>query len=215
MKRGNIMHKQTNPFVELLLCLFLGYLGAHRFYAGKKKSGLLYLFTLGVFGIGWIIDIVLIGVKCFRELQSVTADNVNRELKVEKFTAAGVTYYTENIQKLATKNPEWQSNAAQIASHGKMNRRIYRFNYVNKPVKLIPEPTNPHDKNALQIIIAGELVGYISREDNLHVKQIMDKHDVKYISGFIGGGEYKVVDDNKQMHHFEEHNHVTVNIGYV
>lgn len=43
--------------VTLLLALGLGYVGAHRFYAGKVGTGLLFLFTFGFFGIGWIIDI--------------------------------------------------------------------------------------------------------------------------------------------------------------
>ena len=46
--------------IALLLCIFLGYLGIHRFYVGKIGTGLLYFFTCGLFGIGWIIDIILI-----------------------------------------------------------------------------------------------------------------------------------------------------------
>lgn len=47
-----------NKAVALILCVFLGYLGVHRFYVRKIGSGLLYFFTAGLFGIGWIVDIV-------------------------------------------------------------------------------------------------------------------------------------------------------------
>ena len=47
-----------NKWVAFLLCLLLGYLGAHYFYVGKIGMGILYLLTLGLVGIGWIVDIV-------------------------------------------------------------------------------------------------------------------------------------------------------------
>lgn len=50
--------KPISPTVELYLCLFLGWAGIHKFYAGKTGSGLMYLFTFGLFGFGWIIDII-------------------------------------------------------------------------------------------------------------------------------------------------------------
>jgi TM2 domain-containing membrane protein YozV len=37
-----------------------GFLGAHRFYYGKPVSGTIYFFTLGLLGIGLIIDLFLI-----------------------------------------------------------------------------------------------------------------------------------------------------------
>lgn len=42
----------------IVLTIFLGELGIHRFLAGKIGTGILWLLTGGVFGIGWIVDIV-------------------------------------------------------------------------------------------------------------------------------------------------------------
>ncbi len=39
---------------------FIGFFGAHRFYFGKPLTGMLYLFTFGLCGVGWIVDLFLI-----------------------------------------------------------------------------------------------------------------------------------------------------------
>jgi TM2 domain-containing membrane protein YozV len=44
--------------VGYLLWIF-GFLGAHRFYFGRPVSGTIYFFTLGLFLIGWIIDLFI------------------------------------------------------------------------------------------------------------------------------------------------------------
>ncbi len=46
----------TDYSVAWILLTFLGVFGIHRFYMGKWGTGLLYLITLGLFGIGLIYD---------------------------------------------------------------------------------------------------------------------------------------------------------------
>lgn len=58
---------RKSKIVALLLCIFLGGLGAHRFYVGKIGTGIIYLFTVGLFGIGWLIDIILIATGAFKD----------------------------------------------------------------------------------------------------------------------------------------------------
>lgn len=47
-----------DPLVELLLAFFLGGLGVHKFYMRKAGYGVLYILTVGLFGIGTIIDFI-------------------------------------------------------------------------------------------------------------------------------------------------------------
>jgi TM2 domain-containing membrane protein YozV len=54
------MEEQTHsPVIGYLIWIF-GFLGAHRFYYGRPISGTIYFFTLGIFFIGWIVDLFLI-----------------------------------------------------------------------------------------------------------------------------------------------------------
>jgi len=51
---------QRSETTTVLLAAFLGIFGAHRFYTGHKGLGWLYLFTAGIGGMGWAVDIFLL-----------------------------------------------------------------------------------------------------------------------------------------------------------
>ncbi len=48
---------------EFIITLLFGWLGAHKFMQKKYVLGIVYLFTMGLFGIGWMIDVVLALIK--------------------------------------------------------------------------------------------------------------------------------------------------------
>ena len=58
---------QKSWLVTLLLCLFVGTLGVHRFYVGKIGTGILQLLTFGGFGIWTLVDFILIACKKFTD----------------------------------------------------------------------------------------------------------------------------------------------------
>ena len=61
MNTRSLSNDQDSHSVLLgYLMWIFGFFGAHRFYFGKRKSGTLYFFTLGLFGVGWAIDFFLI-----------------------------------------------------------------------------------------------------------------------------------------------------------
>lgn len=57
------LKKEKNKWVAVLLCLFLGWLGGHKFYEGKVGMGILYLLTVGLLGIGCFVDLIILLLK--------------------------------------------------------------------------------------------------------------------------------------------------------
>jgi TM2 domain-containing membrane protein YozV len=56
----NTQTGQKSWVVALLLCLFLGVVGVHRFYTGKIGTGIVQILTLGGLGIWVLVDLIMI-----------------------------------------------------------------------------------------------------------------------------------------------------------
>ncbi len=61
------VYSRRSWLATLLLCIFLGEFGIHRFYNGKVLTGILMVITAGGFGIWWLYDIIMIATKNFRD----------------------------------------------------------------------------------------------------------------------------------------------------
>ena len=106
---------QKDWLETLLLCIFLGLFGAHHFYAGRIGRGVLYLCTLGIFGFGWFIDIILILTDRFQDSygRRIVRDPnpVRRDMRMQRRDAS----------------PEWESGAFTSGSRGVTGRKKKMF----------------------------------------------------------------------------------------
>lgn len=64
---NGLAYVPKKKWVAFFLCLFFGYFGVHRFYVRKMGTGILWLFTFGFGGIGWLVDLVMILLGAFRD----------------------------------------------------------------------------------------------------------------------------------------------------
>ncbi|MCM1168044.1 MAG: NINE protein [Ruminococcus sp.] len=117
---------EKSKTTTLILCVALGYLGVHRFYTGKIKSGVLYLLTGGLCGVGWIVDLVLICTDKFNRV--VTAPSQTSQIKARS-KALGVGWYT------------WQTSQDERVrpSHKNMQGVLVNWNDPPSPEALIGE----------------------------------------------------------------------------
>jgi len=67
LAQPSMIESTKSPVINLLLCLFLGMFGAHRFYVGKIGTGLLMLITFGGLGIWYLVDLISIVTNKFED----------------------------------------------------------------------------------------------------------------------------------------------------
>ena len=71
MSSENIGNSEKNFVATLILCILLGSIGVHRFYAGRIVTGILMILTLGGLGIWVLIDLIIIATGSFKDSQGL------------------------------------------------------------------------------------------------------------------------------------------------
>lgn len=89
-------NKKNEALIKLIIIVLVGYLGVHKFMEKKTTLGWIYLFTLGLCGIGWIIDMI-IAVKEFNKIK-----NMNKDYNITTKTTKANTNinHTVNFKKI-------------------------------------------------------------------------------------------------------------------
>lgn len=86
----------SNDRKGVLIAIFLGWCGGYRFYKKQFVLGFIYLFTCGLFCIGWIVDIVASLSPKKPDKPAKTVENATPTNEVARFhtSVVGVTYPT-------------------------------------------------------------------------------------------------------------------------
>lgn len=167
-----------NKWVSFFLCLFLGVFGVHKFYEGKVGMGVLYLFTAGLFGIGWFVDLITI----------LTKPNMNNPTP-KGFPVAVRTSPPQNMVPPPRQSSMSSARAettqmppveVTIRVHQSQSTGEYDYDNVDvciiremepdlsdvsegDDVDLVLEPENEYDSRAVAVYIGGEHIGYLYR----------------------------------------------------
>ena len=110
--------------------------------------------------------------------------------KAKKYKVAGVTHYEKSILKFAQPNPLYSKSAKEIIAAKQYNTNIYQYCFAAQATQLIPEPSNPHDPNAIKVIIGGEHVGYIKAGSCKHILNLIAENRIERIDSVIKGGKF-------------------------
>lgn len=78
-KSDNGQESPKNKTLLLILSIFFGYFGIHRFYVGKIGTGILWLLTFGLFCVGWIVDVILIARGDFKDRDGISVKKWGKE----------------------------------------------------------------------------------------------------------------------------------------
>jgi TM2 domain-containing membrane protein YozV len=82
--------QETHSVLIGYLLWIFGFIGAHRFYYGKQITGVIWFFTLGLFFIGWIIDLLLIPAMARHADRRFSAGTIDYDLSWILLTFLGV-----------------------------------------------------------------------------------------------------------------------------
>ena len=87
-----MIKNKNKVLIKLIVIIFVGYLGIHKFIEKNTKMGWIYLFTCGLFGIGWFVDIVV----AVKELIAVDSSDVvlkNNHNNLERYGVTEIVRY--------------------------------------------------------------------------------------------------------------------------
>lgn len=104
-----------------------------------------------------------------------------------------MSHRIENIMALAVENDEYSLTKRELIDQGMEQQRVWEYEFYPKKAELVPEPDNPHDPNAIKVVVDGQHVGYIKAGSCAHLLKCLKEGRIGKMDVKMGGGKYKYI----------------------
>lgn len=127
------------------------------------------------------------------------------------FRVAGLTYRMNAVQAVIKRNPFYGMDTGTLQySDFAMNRKIYEYSSELPEPQFSPDPSNPHDPNAIGVYISEWFVGYVPKDETAQVSAILA---AKYKSrAWLSGGKWKCVHEDGRVTSGEDALNINVDL---
>lgn len=204
------MKNKENKLIDFLLCLFFGYIGVHKFYEKNVKMGILYLFTGGLCGFGWIIDTIRLLVALLSKDNVISTESQEHiSAQPQVLTSAEIDPADEDpkveiksdlIPKAASPKPVVPESEKTYHLFSSIEGDNYlKYEYERDlclssgvdaadlsgkggtPITFVQEPDNKYDDKAVAIYLESKKIGYVYRGRTQDMCNDWFKRDMLFI----------------------------------
>lgn len=112
---------------------------------------------------------------------------------IKTYRATGMSYHMEELLSLALENDDYTKTKKELVDDYLVDQRIYEYEFYPIKTELVPEPDNPHDPNAIKVVVDGAHIAYIKAGSCAHLLKVIKEDRIGGICCEINGGKYKYI----------------------
>lgn len=135
--------------------------------------------------------------KCIARLEEkAKREKAEREIERTIFRLAGTTFHAEAFEDLAEESDDWRQTLTEVVKAGDEDEEIFKYYWLPMPAEVVSEPDNQEDPGALSVIVCDQRIGYIKREDQERVRELLPR--ATQIVVYMKGGPNKTATWNDE-----------------
>lgn len=126
----------------------------------------------------------------------ISPEPAAKDSDVFTYDVAGLSFYMDNLMSMMVPNYLYNFRKQELIDTCNTDINIYKQTVEDKQIELIPDPDNPHDPNAVKVLLGGQQIGYVPAESCAHVLELMQSDRIISLVYTVEGGKYKRVNED-------------------